>query len=155
MVLLNYKSDWYNAVCAYWLSISCTRFLILACGRPRWFLIIGIILIIVPGPIYITIVQYSSTSRYSEIHGCYIQYKSYLPYARIALDLPSNIIFSAIFLMVIYRHYKRYQEACWKKLAKDGVITMLLVVASNMLCFIINATEVIKENGDLLYIVDW
>ncbi|KAI9597997.1 hypothetical protein BDF19DRAFT_261752 [Syncephalis fuscata] len=127
----------------------------LACNRPMWFLILGIIMIGGSGPAYVITVWYSSTPRYNEMHGCYLKYPAYLPYVRLSLDLPFNVIFSVIFSMVIYRHYKRYQEDCWKKLAKDGALTMLLVVASNIICFIVGATRMLEEASDLLYVADW
>ncbi|KAI9597996.1 hypothetical protein BDF19DRAFT_463347 [Syncephalis fuscata] len=127
----------------------------LAYNRPMWFLILGAIMVGGSGPAYVINVWYSSTPRYNETHGCYFKYQSYFPYVRLSLDLPPNIIFSAIFSMVVYRQYKRYQEACWKKLAKDGVLTMLLIIASNIASFIINATNVFKETSDLTYVADW
>ncbi|KAI9598072.1 hypothetical protein BDF19DRAFT_494121 [Syncephalis fuscata] len=127
----------------------------LACNRLKWFLVLSIIMISVPGPAYIIIIQHSADPKYNEIHGCYLNYRSYFPYIRLSLDLPPNIAFSAVFLMVIYRQYKRYKEACWKKLVKDGVITMLLIIASNIACFIINTTNILKETGDLMYVADW
>ncbi|KAI9591919.1 hypothetical protein BDF19DRAFT_245596 [Syncephalis fuscata] len=127
----------------------------LAHQRNRWLLIIGLISIALPGPIYITAMWFLSTPHISDYVGCYTQNDYWIPYIRLTIDLPSNIIFSIAFFLVVYRRYTTYHEGVWKELGRDGIITMLLVIFSNMVCFIFNISNIFKEFGPMLYIADW
>jgi hypothetical protein len=70
-------------------------------------------------------------------------------------DAPINIGFSVAFLMVIFRQYKRLGDGCWKKLAHDGMATIMLIVLSNTLCMIGNILSMLGHFTDMLYLFDW
>ncbi|KAI8057084.1 hypothetical protein BDF22DRAFT_669435, partial [Syncephalis plumigaleata] len=127
----------------------------LAIGRRRWLLIAGAFAIILPGPFYIYMVYLTTTMTISDLYGCHTQFDYYLPYVRLLLDLPANTIFSSIFSVVVYRRYKLQREACWKELARDGAATMLLIIMSNIICFVLNISKLLGEFGDTFYIIDW
>ncbi|KAI9595000.1 hypothetical protein BDF19DRAFT_88960 [Syncephalis fuscata] len=97
----------------------------LAFRRSLWFLLLGILFIVIPGPTYFIAARWSSTPRLNERYGCYLDYPQYLAYIRLVVDLPCNIVCSVVFSIVIYRQYKRYRDDCWKHLARNGIITMV------------------------------
>ncbi|KAI9591918.1 hypothetical protein BDF19DRAFT_245595 [Syncephalis fuscata] len=127
----------------------------LAHQRNRWLLVIGLVAIVVPPPLYVVSMWFLAIPYISDYVGCYTQNDYWLPYIRLTIDLPPNIIFSVVFLLVVYRRYTTYHEGCWRELARDGIITMLLVVFSNMVCFIFNISNILKEFGNMLYVTDW
>ncbi|KAI8055037.1 hypothetical protein BDF22DRAFT_653975 [Syncephalis plumigaleata] len=126
----------------------------IACRRAKWLLVSGLFLTFIPGPVYMLIVVNTGSIKYTNLHGCYLNYPAYLPYVRAFTDLPQNIIFGVIFCRVIYHNYVRHREELWKELVKDGVITMLLVALSNITCFIIGESNVLGAYSSLAYITD-
>ncbi|RKP23909.1 hypothetical protein SYNPS1DRAFT_24012, partial [Syncephalis pseudoplumigaleata] len=68
-----------------------------ACQRSIWFILLGIVLVGVPGPAFVVAAWRTSTAKLSPRHACYLDYPDYLPYVRLSIDLPSNIVFSIIF----------------------------------------------------------
>ncbi|KAI8048638.1 hypothetical protein BDF22DRAFT_701870 [Syncephalis plumigaleata] len=126
----------------------------LAHQRSRLVLTLGVVIILI-SPVFIAVSLMTLIPNFSHSAGCYIQYPSYYPYVRLAVDIPANIVFSISFIIVIYRQYKRYGDQCWKKLAREGVITMMLVIISSIICAIGNAVEVLGSASDILFIIDW
>ncbi|RKP23757.1 hypothetical protein SYNPS1DRAFT_24171 [Syncephalis pseudoplumigaleata] len=127
----------------------------LAHGRRRWLLAVGALSIVGPGPLYVSLAWYTSTAAFSDMFGCNMRYRSFLPYIRLLLDLPANVVFSAIFLRVVYRAYRRHHDQCWRELGRDGIITMLQIILSNLVCFTLNVSQALKEFSDVFYILDW
>ncbi|KAI9591920.1 hypothetical protein BDF19DRAFT_468479 [Syncephalis fuscata] len=127
----------------------------LAHQRSPWVLIAGIIAVAIPGPAYAFAIWYLVVPNISDSIGCYSMNRPLIPHIRFGLDLPSNVVFSAAFCIVVYRRYTKYHEACWKYLAHDGIIAMLLVIVSNTLCCVLNLISVVEEFGDMVYLVDW
>ncbi|KAI9595020.1 hypothetical protein BDF19DRAFT_443181 [Syncephalis fuscata] len=127
----------------------------IAYSRNRWLLALGIITIAFPGPIFIYITRYFAIVKINDKYGCYLDYKFYVPYFRLCVDLPANIIFSIASCLAIYREYQRRHEDCWKKLARNGILTMLLVASSNMLCFALLISPSLRFLGDLMFFADW
>ncbi|KAI8055406.1 hypothetical protein BDF22DRAFT_741996 [Syncephalis plumigaleata] len=140
-------------------SVACNFILLerayVACQQKRWFLIFGVIFSSVPAFIFLIVTIASSAVIYSSNYGCHLQYPDYLPYVRIITDLPQNVMFSAIFCLAIYRNYRQRKEYMWKELARDGIITMLLVALSNIVSFIIGETSILGEYTNTIYIADW
>ncbi|KAI8052859.1 hypothetical protein BDF22DRAFT_490429 [Syncephalis plumigaleata] len=126
-----------------------------ACQRNIWFTILGVILITVPGPIYVATSWLTSSALLSEKHACYLKYPPFLPYVRLAVDLPSNIVFSIVFSIVVYRQYRKHPDECWKELGRNGILTMLMVVVSNFICFFLGVANTFAESSSLVYMVDW
>ncbi|RKP26674.1 hypothetical protein SYNPS1DRAFT_27648 [Syncephalis pseudoplumigaleata] len=123
--------------------------------QSRWFFVVGLLLAVVPAIVFLAITSVESSVEYNAIHGCFLRYPDYLPYVRIFVDLPPNITFSVIFCMVIYRNYRRHREHMWKELAQDGIIMMLLVAVSNIVCFIVGESNIMQEYTNMVYIADW
>ncbi|KAI8049210.1 hypothetical protein BDF22DRAFT_699967 [Syncephalis plumigaleata] len=126
----------------------------LANQRNKWFLAAGILLIL-PAPMLLLIAWLHVTPTYNPSSGCYIVFPLLFPYFRLLIDAPPNLVFSVAFSLVIYRQYKRYGDRCWRRLAKEGISTMLLVILSNLICMLCNIFSVFGEATDVLFIVDW
>ncbi|KAI9591917.1 hypothetical protein BDF19DRAFT_453483 [Syncephalis fuscata] len=141
----------------YTMATNCILFerAYLAQQKSRWILAAGVLAVAIPGPAYAVAIWYLATPTISEFIGCHTTKHYMLPYIRIMLDLPAHIIFSVVFFLVLYKRYKTYREGCWKHLARDGVITMLLVIASNIICCLVNTIAIAKDVGDMFYIMDW
>ncbi|KAI8057071.1 hypothetical protein BDF22DRAFT_669348 [Syncephalis plumigaleata] len=127
----------------------------LAHRRNKWLLGVSVVVVGAPGPLFLYMVWLESVARISESIGCYTTHSPLLPVFRLLLDLPANIIFSTAFFIVIHRRYKQRGEICWKELAHDGITTMLLVISSNVICFTLNASNLLGQFGDILYVFDW
>jgi hypothetical protein len=126
----------------------------LAHQRNLLLLIFGILLIL-PAPTFIYRAWFEVTATFSPTSGCYAKYPPSFPTFRLLIDLPPNLVFTGAFLMVIYQQYKRFGDRCWKRLARNGVVTMLLVALSNLICMLCNVFNVLGEMSDVLFIVDW
>ncbi|KAI8049209.1 hypothetical protein BDF22DRAFT_657857 [Syncephalis plumigaleata] len=126
----------------------------LAHQRSRFLLIFGVLLII-PAPTLIYRAWLEVVATFSPSSGCYAKYPASFPSFRLLIDLPPNLVFTCAFVMVIYQHYQRFGDRCWKRLARDGVVTMLLVVISNLICMLCNVFSTFGEMSDVLFIVDW
>ncbi|KAI9595001.1 hypothetical protein BDF19DRAFT_443124 [Syncephalis fuscata] len=120
----------------------------LAYRRSKLFILLGIFLILVPAPIYMIAIWWCADIGLSNRYGCYMKFAFYLPYFRLLLDLPCNLVCSAVFSTVIYKYYKKYRDDCWKRLARNGIITMILVILSNIICFFLN----LKSTKNLYFV---
>ncbi|KAI8048640.1 hypothetical protein BDF22DRAFT_701874 [Syncephalis plumigaleata] len=76
--------------------------------------------------------------------GCYALYPKYGPYSRFLVDTPPSLIPSI-----------RYKRDCWRKLARDGIITMMLIILSNLLSTILLILEVAGSFSMIIFMVDW
>ncbi|RKP05305.1 hypothetical protein THASP1DRAFT_32860 [Thamnocephalis sphaerospora] len=121
--------------------------------RNRWLLVIGIILLL-PQPIIIYI-AWTSPGLMTSVGGCLSCFPSYLPWVKLAMDLPINMVFSIAFLAVVYRQYRRYGLTAWARLVRNGIQTMCLVVLSNLICTFGVAFEVAGMLSEFFFILDW
>ncbi|RKP10194.1 hypothetical protein THASP1DRAFT_28034 [Thamnocephalis sphaerospora] len=122
--------------------------------RSRWLLAAAIIFI-APTPVSVWVIwnySYITTTAHA---GCTLNYPDYLPWLKFGLDTPINIVFSVAFLMVVVRQYRRSGTACWANLARDGFVTMLLVVASNIFCAFGVAFRILGDLSPTLWVSDW
>ncbi|KAI9599245.1 hypothetical protein BDF19DRAFT_419538 [Syncephalis fuscata] len=149
---------WCSIICLTTSTIAVNTLLLerayLAHCCNRWVLVMGI-LFIAPAPVLIYLNWIKIHATFSHKAACYADYPHYFPYVRAALDAPPNIVFSLSFISVIYRQYRRYGGQCWANLVHDGVVVMMLVVTSNLVCFIGNVISVFGEATDYLYVIDW
>ncbi|RKP27533.1 hypothetical protein SYNPS1DRAFT_26814 [Syncephalis pseudoplumigaleata] len=126
----------------------------LAHQRNRFLLVFGIFLIL-PAPTLIYRAWIEVEAKFSPASGCYAKYPASFPSFRLLIDLPPNVVFTCAFVMVIYQQYRRYGDRCWKRLARNGIVTMMLVVVSNLTCMLCNVFNAFGEVSDVLFIVDW
>jgi hypothetical protein len=69
--------------------------------------------------------------------------------------IPINLLFSATFSIIAYRNYKQYGSDAWKRLAREGIQTMCLVVACNVFCALCIALQVVGDFSGMFFIFDW
>ncbi|RKP09795.1 hypothetical protein THASP1DRAFT_28414 [Thamnocephalis sphaerospora] len=121
--------------------------------RNRWLLAIGITLFI-PQPL-VTYMVWASPAIIVSTTGCISYYPSYLPWVKLALDAPINIVFSVAFILVVYRQYLQFGSAAWARLVRNGIRTMCLIVFSNLICMFGVAFSVIGMLSEFFFILDW
>ncbi|KAI9596834.1 hypothetical protein BDF19DRAFT_436956 [Syncephalis fuscata] len=87
--------------------------------------------------------------------GCIVHYSYQFPWYWFGLTAPINAFFSAIFAHVAYKQYRTFGSDAWKRLTRDGIRTMCLVVLCNIFC----ATGIIIKLGgmfsEMFLLVDW
>ncbi|KAI9592819.1 hypothetical protein BDF19DRAFT_467656 [Syncephalis fuscata] len=123
--------------------------------RSRWILVIGIILnaiqLITYGLIFFVELKY----EYRPSVGCYVKFPLYGPYTRFLVDTPPVLVPSIVFIMSIYQQFRRFKSGCWRRLMKNGIITMMLVIISNLLFAVLLITDVLDDLSMVLYPFDW
>jgi hypothetical protein len=102
--------------------------------RNKWLLAIGIILIL--PQIYVWYAIWTIPSIMHPDYGCIAIYDACLPLIKRATGTPINVIFSVIFIRVVYQQYKRLGSKAWARLAREGIQTMCMVVAVNIFCML-------------------
>ncbi|RKP08166.1 hypothetical protein THASP1DRAFT_30028 [Thamnocephalis sphaerospora] len=126
----------------------------LAHQRNKVLLAAGILLIL-PAPSIIFVLWEQAHVSISPDHGCYAGYPSFFPYLRMLLDVPVNMVLSFSFLAVVYRQYRRFGSPNWGRLTRNGMILMLVVVVSNLLCLTGNALNLLGPANDVFFTIDW
>jgi hypothetical protein len=105
----------------------------LASCRQRWILIVGVILIL--SQFSFAYAAFKFCVYTLETHGgCVTNYPPFVPWYWFGAVAPVNVLFSAIFSYVAYQQYQLFGSDAWKRLAKDGIQTMCLVIACNVFC---------------------
>jgi hypothetical protein len=122
-------------------------------NRNKKLLAAGIIMII-PQPVIIYMVMTSPAIPIPRT-CCVLLYPTYMPWVKFALDAPMNVIFSIAFIAVVYRQYNLYGAEAWKRLAKDGIQTMGLIILCNFVCMFCVAMDVLGVISELFFILDW
>ncbi|RKP07288.1 hypothetical protein THASP1DRAFT_30889 [Thamnocephalis sphaerospora] len=121
--------------------------------RNKRLLIVGIVLLL-PQPLVLYYVLISPALMVPSA-GCLLFYPLQLPWIKLALDAPINIIFSVAFITVVYRQYRLFGTAAWKELVRDGIQTMCIIVLSNIVCMLCIAFEVAGLFSEFFFIYDW
>ncbi|ORZ00215.1 hypothetical protein BCR43DRAFT_133461 [Syncephalastrum racemosum] len=75
--------------------------------------------------------------------------------AKLGLDILSNAFLSVAFLLVIYRHYRMFNNNLHKSLLSGGVLFSVGVIASNIITGILIATRTMGGLSADLYSFDW
>ncbi|RKP08314.1 hypothetical protein THASP1DRAFT_23672 [Thamnocephalis sphaerospora] len=101
-------------------------------GRSKYLLMAGILLML-PQPITVYY-AFISPVIMMPAAGCISYYPPYLPWIRLAVDAPINILFSVAFITVVYRQYRLFGSAAWAHLVRNGIQTMCAIVLSNIIC---------------------
>ncbi|KAI9591516.1 hypothetical protein BDF19DRAFT_454672 [Syncephalis fuscata] len=127
---------------------------ILANQRSRTLLVAGIVLML-PQPFLIYVVWRLGSATMDPIAGCSAILPVYFPWLKFGLDVSLNIVFSAAFINVVYRHYRLFGSEAWKQLTEDGVRTMCLIILSNIVCLFIVTFKFIGNTSETWWIADW
>ncbi|RKP07238.1 hypothetical protein THASP1DRAFT_30942 [Thamnocephalis sphaerospora] len=80
---------------------------------------------------------------------------SLFPWMKLALEVPANLVFSAAFLAVVARQYRRSRSECWLYLEREGIAIMCLVVGSSLICAICAVLELLGDWSDMFWVGDW
>ncbi|KAI9598352.1 hypothetical protein BDF19DRAFT_432216 [Syncephalis fuscata] len=149
---------WY-AMTAISISMFCNSIIILyktylVLLSQRWVAICGTICIL-PQLFFSLIACKYSRITLEEYYGCFYNYDDLVSLCWFGIMIPSNILFSGIFSVVTYKHYKRYGSDAWKRLARDNIQIMSLVVLCNIICCIIAISKIGNHFSGKFYVVDW
>jgi hypothetical protein len=125
----------------------------LAHSRNRWLLIGGILLILPQ----VTVIYYGWTSPSLIVFGvdCIVIYPPRVPWIKVALDAPINILFSIAFISVVYRQYRIRGSKAWKHLLRNGIQTMCIIVISNLVCMFGAAIYAFNNFSEFFFVLDW
>ena len=78
-----------------------------------------------------------------------------MPWVWFGAAMPINVLFSSVFSHVAYKQYRIFGSDTWKRLTRDGIQTMCLVVACNVICVLILLFEIGGDLSEVSYAVDW
>jgi hypothetical protein len=126
----------------------------LALLRRRWIIIVGSLTILFQIGMIVYNVWPLPISVEPSI-GCVIHYTDPMLITWLITVLPNNLFFSGMFSYVAYNQYKMYGTEAWRRLAKDGIRTMCLVVICNLICGIIVSTHTFGDTTQIFFIIDW
>ena len=148
---------WTTVVCIV-VSMACVCAVLLhkaylVYNRRRWVLVVGA-LTICPQP-YLCYIVWTSPSFETTEYGCILFYPVYAPLVKLAVDAPINVVLSALFLAVVYRQYRQFGSGAWKRLMRDGIQTMCLILLTNIACMLAVAFEVVGLVSDMFFVIDW
>ncbi|KAI9596920.1 hypothetical protein BDF19DRAFT_326006 [Syncephalis fuscata] len=122
--------------------------------RQNWIIFISIP-IIAAQLVYGFIVVYYHFFTIEKKVGCMAYYPKVFVWYWFSINVPINLLFSAIFCRVAINQYRLFGSEAWRKLAIDGIQTMSSAALCSIICgfFIITFTDEI--NPDIFFVVDW
>ncbi|KAI9599460.1 hypothetical protein BDF19DRAFT_428779 [Syncephalis fuscata] len=87
--------------------------------------------------------------------ACVVYLPAYYPWFRSALEISTNIVFSCIFLSAAVGQYRIFGSQCWRKLSADGLIYLILVIASNIATATLTAFLTFGLLSEMIYLLEW
>jgi hypothetical protein len=147
---------WIGSVCLT-ISAWCTGSVLLQKAylvhdRNRWLLTIGIILLL--PQMYTCYIFWTTPIIMHPSFSCFMVYSDSFPVIKAAIDIPINVIFSVIFIRVVYQQYRKFGADAWARLAREGIQTMCMVVAVNISCMLIVLFELLGTFSSHFIIID-
>ncbi|KAI9596831.1 hypothetical protein BDF19DRAFT_421337 [Syncephalis fuscata] len=122
--------------------------------RPRWVLIVGG-LFMLPQLGYMYIAWMLSPITLNSASGCVVNYPTFLPVYWFGSAVPLNAFFSGIFSYVAYKQYQKYGSKAWKRMARDGIQTMSIVILCNIICGLIIMFRLGGNISEMFFLTDW
>ncbi|KAI9596835.1 hypothetical protein BDF19DRAFT_436961 [Syncephalis fuscata] len=122
--------------------------------KQKLILVIGA-LFMIPQMVFMFVFLSSSWVTTNVQGGCAIHYAPSIPYYWFALSIPINVLFSTLFSYVAYKQYTTFGTEAWKRLAREGIQTMCLVVICNIICATCLLLEVGGQFVDMFFVADW
>jgi hypothetical protein len=119
----------------------------------KWLLLTGVIAIL--PQIILIYAALSSPVVPVPTLGCIILYPDFMPWLKLALDAPINIVFMVIFTMVVYQQYQKYRTKAWKRLVDSGIRTIGLVCVCDIFCMAMAGFKVFGAVSHAFFIVNW
>ncbi|KAI8050472.1 hypothetical protein BDF22DRAFT_695126 [Syncephalis plumigaleata] len=152
------KMIWYIGL-GITVSIFCSSAILLQKAylvlfRRRSILVVGG-LFMLPQLSFFAIVMFFCAVTLDDVTGCVIHYPRFLPWYWLAASAPINVFFSAIFSYVAYKQYRQHGSDAWRRLARDGIQTMCLVVLCNIICASCIILKVGGNYSEFFFLADW
>ncbi|KAI9599070.1 hypothetical protein BDF19DRAFT_429987 [Syncephalis fuscata] len=111
-------------------------------------------LLMLPEPFFGIAFWYKTQVIQTNHTSCELIYPSWLPWLRLAIDVPFNVVFSAIFLFVVLRQYQKYGGKIWKRLQQKGFICLFALLATNTFTLLMTG-YLLKEHSIIIWVLDW
>ncbi|RKP08408.1 hypothetical protein THASP1DRAFT_29787 [Thamnocephalis sphaerospora] len=151
------KSAWTAAVTAN-LGEACISAVLLQKAyivqdRPRWMLVFG--LLIIAAPPLLVYAAWASPAIQGSTCECTVDYRFYYPWIRFGLYVPLDVACSAVFLVVVFRHLRRFGSEAWKQLTQSGTQLILCLLLSHLTCLFIIAFDLSGTFSGVVYMLDW
>ncbi|KAI9597843.1 hypothetical protein BDF19DRAFT_434619 [Syncephalis fuscata] len=149
---------WYG-----WFSISTAQFFYsiillqkayLIVSRRKWILYTGIPLIL-PRLSFGFVIMFSSFATMDDTGACNIYYDLFIPYYWFGATVTINMILFFIFCNAAYKQYRKFGSRAWKKLARDGIQAMTMVIVCNITCCLLVIFQVNDDRCDMFFWLDW
>ncbi|KAI9597467.1 hypothetical protein BDF19DRAFT_435192 [Syncephalis fuscata] len=119
-----------------------------------WVLIVGILFMVFQLA-FIPIFIATSYVTIEEKGACAVHYSQFVPLYWFSLIIPVNVLFSVIFSYVAYKQYKLFGSEALKRLAREGIQTMGLVVIINVICVTCILFKVGGYYSDMFFMAEW
>ncbi|KAI8052849.1 hypothetical protein BDF22DRAFT_743526 [Syncephalis plumigaleata] len=126
----------------------------LALRRQRWVIFAGSFLILPQIGFGFFAMIYAPIS-FDDAYGCVVGYSQSMSWCWFGITMPVNTLFSAIFCYVTYSQYLKFGSDAWKRLARNGIQRLCLVISFNIVCDIIITTKVIGNFSQFFFVFDW
>ncbi|KAI9594492.1 hypothetical protein BDF19DRAFT_445031 [Syncephalis fuscata] len=126
----------------------------LALRQQRWILVSGILINLIHLGI-VGILLTTSVITIEPFYGCVIYYIDAGPLLCVTTTTPATVFFLCVFSYIAYRQYSKFGLFAWKRLARDGIQAVLLVLFANILCNVLLYFKIGKTFADALFFVDW
>ncbi|KAI9596736.1 hypothetical protein BDF19DRAFT_436587 [Syncephalis fuscata] len=121
--------------------------------RQRWVIVVGILFISPQAGIPIIVIT-STVIILSFECGCVIIYPPYLAWYWFGISLLANVFFSSIFSYTAYKQYRVFGSETWKRLAKDGIQAMCLVMLCNIVCSAMLCFRPLGDASEFFFLID-
>ena len=145
--------SWTLTFIAILTSITVLHRAYLALRCQRWVAIVGTILILPQLGTSVITMLYSYTYM-GDHYGCTTTYGHTLAVYWLAAIMPINVLFSAIFCYVAYAQYRRSTLEAWRRLARDGIQVMCLVILCNIVCNALTVSQRFGEFSEMFFVFD-
>ncbi|KAI8048516.1 hypothetical protein BDF22DRAFT_702577 [Syncephalis plumigaleata] len=152
------RAIWYFIIAVALSSISNSTIILqkayLVLLKQTWVLTLGFLLMI-PQVAFMPFFLAMSWATTELDGGCAVHYSKLVPLYWFGVTIPINILFSAIVSYIAYKQYKKYGSDAWKRLTRDGIQTMCLVVLFNIICAACILFKVGNNYSDMFFVADW
>ncbi|KAI9596862.1 hypothetical protein BDF19DRAFT_437027 [Syncephalis fuscata] len=126
----------------------------LALCQKFWIAVVGV-LFSLPQLAFIYIVVWYSPVSIEPNDGCVIHYPDFLAWFWAGASIPINAFLTAVFSYITYNQYNLYGSDAWKRLARDGIQAMVLVISCNVVCTLILLSKVAGSFTEMFFVIDW
>ncbi|KAI9599193.1 hypothetical protein BDF19DRAFT_118060 [Syncephalis fuscata] len=126
----------------------------LVLGRKTWVLYVSAPSIVAQSA-YVFIIMHCSFTVLEKKVGCMDYYPSFFIWYWLAVDLPINVLFSAVFCHTALKQYRIFGSEVWKNLAHDGIQAVSSATLCNIICSILIVMHMDAINYDMFLVIDW